>query len=144
MTKESEIVKALKEMLPPKEDYAELVGAEAWAHGQHYVWTDPEPYQIEAAIDLIESLTAEIGRLTADCKYMSGEMLRANAAMASARLDAEDAQRRERAAVEDLYRIAACDACKHYDPDENACAKPMVESYKCFEWRGPQEAWKGE
>ncbi len=55
-----EIVKALREMLPPKEDYAELVGAEGWAHGQHYVWTDPEPYHIEAAIALIESLQAQL------------------------------------------------------------------------------------
>ena len=53
-------------------------------------------------------------------------------------------QRREKAAVEDIYRISACDACKHYDPDENACAKPLADSNTCFEWRGPQEAEKGE
>ena len=55
-----------------------------------------------------------------------------------------ESQRREQAAVEEVYKIAACDACKHYDPDENACAKPMVNSGDCFEWRGPQEAEEGE
>ena len=52
-------------------------------------------------------------------------------------------QRRERAAVEEIYKIAACDACKHYDPDENDCAKPMVDSHRCFEWHGPM-AGEGE
>lgn len=54
-----EIVRALREMLPPQVDYAELVCAESWAHGQHYVWEDPEPYIISEAADLIESLLAD-------------------------------------------------------------------------------------
>ena len=54
-----------------------------------------------------------------------------------AQLTAE--KRRADAAVEDIYRIASCDACKHYDADENACGKPFVESFKCFEWRGVKE-----
>jgi len=53
-------------------------------------------------------------------------------------------QARERAAVAEIYKIAACDACKHYDPDENDCAKPLADSHKCFEWRGPQEAGERE
>ena len=92
MTKESEIVKALKEMLPPKEDYAELVCAEGWAHGQHYVWTDPEPYQIEAAIDLIESLTAENAELREQLAIADG-------VSAKMTIVADTARRRERAAV---------------------------------------------
>jgi len=46
--------------------------------------------------------------------------------------------------VEDLNLTANCDVCKHYDADEISCAKPTVDSYSCFEWRGPQEAREGE
>jgi hypothetical protein len=53
-------------------------------------------------------------------------------------------KRRADAAVEDLNLTANCDVCKHYDADEISCAKPTVDSYSCFEWRGPQEAGKGE
>lgn len=58
-----EIVRWLRDSLPPKIDYAELVCAEGFAHGQHYVWDDPLPYLIEQAADLIDSQAAEIARL---------------------------------------------------------------------------------
>lgn len=90
--------------------------------------------------DLIESLTAENARLTTE---------------------RDEAQRRADAAVEDLklivdaVREAHCDetccfACK-FDCDTsitdsgcyaNEC--PGFERDDCFEWRGPQEAGKGE
>ena len=43
-----------------------------------------------------------------------------------------------RAAEKDIRTVAACDVCKHYDPDENSCAKPMADSQTCFAWRGPE------
>jgi len=55
----AEIVKGLREMLPPQVDYAELVGAEGFARGCHYVWTEPEPYIISEAADLIENSQKE-------------------------------------------------------------------------------------
>lgn len=66
MNNADETVRALREMLPPQVDYAELVCAESWAHGQHYVWEDPEPYIISEAADLIESLKACLARVTAE------------------------------------------------------------------------------
>ncbi|MPM00572.1 hypothetical protein SDC9_46799 [bioreactor metagenome] len=56
----SEIIKDLRSLLPPQVDYAELVCAEGFFHGQHYVWTEPEPYIISAAADYIESLQTEV------------------------------------------------------------------------------------
>ena len=50
----------------------------------------------------------------------------------------EEAERREKAAVEDIYKMTdgECDVCKHYNPDKNTCAKPFVPRDECFEWRG--------
>lgn len=53
-------VKDLRELLPPKVDYADLVCAEGFARGYHYVWEDPEPYIIENAANLINELRALI------------------------------------------------------------------------------------
>ena len=74
-----EIVRALRESLPPKIDYAELVGAEGFAHGACYVWDDPLPYLMSDAADLLESQQARIAELEAQLAA---------------------SQRRERAAVE--------------------------------------------
>ena len=122
-----EIVRGLLEMLPPKVDYAKLVCAEGFAHGQCYVWDDPEPYIISEAADLIGSLTAQLAA----------------------------SQQRERAAVEDLKVMAlamreseelsegCCFACA-YDaqnlPDNVILAYgecPGYDTDECFEWRGP-------
>lgn len=51
-----ELIKALRDMLPPKVDSADLVCAEGFARGHMYVWEDPEPYFIEAAADKLEQL----------------------------------------------------------------------------------------
>ena len=122
-----EIVRGLLEMLPPKVDYAKLVCAEGFAHGQCYVWEDLEPYIISEAADLIGSLTAQLAA----------------------------SQQRERAAVEDLKVMAlamreseelsegCCFACA-YDaqnlPDNVILAYgecPGYDTDECFEWRGP-------
>jgi len=70
-----EIVKSLRELLPPKIDYAELVGAEGFSYGQHYVWEDPEPYMIESAANLIETLQAENSALRAKVRELGSEKL---------------------------------------------------------------------
>lgn len=55
-----EIVRGLRDALPPKIDYAALVCAEGFAHGTCYVWDDPLWYIIDHAAALIESLTAQL------------------------------------------------------------------------------------
>ena len=109
----------LRILLPEQVDYAGLVCAEGFAHGQHYVWTDPEPYAMDAAAKSIDVLLSEIDRLTA-----------------------ENAEARE------SCDETCCFACK-FDCDTsitdsgcyaNEC--PGFERDDCFEWRGPDE--KGE
>lgn len=76
-----------------------------------------------------------------ECPITLGDDLRKAADLIeSLQAQLAESQRRERAAVEDLNLTANCDVCKHYDADEISCAKPTVDSYSCFEWRGPQEA----
>ena len=126
-----EIVRALREMLPPKVDYAELVCAEGFAHGQCYVWDDPEPYIISAAADLIESLQAEV----------------------------DESQRGEQAAVEDIMCRDHCDVCVSGKEHGGECKKADYNCLSCksetcmcrdcrdedhWQWRGPQEAGEGE
>ena len=55
-----ESINNLRELLHPKVDYADLVCAEGFAYGYHYVWEDPEPYIIENAANLINELRALI------------------------------------------------------------------------------------
>lgn len=45
-----------KEQLPPLVDYAELVGAPAWAYGCKMVYEDDEGYMIEATIEALKKL----------------------------------------------------------------------------------------
>ncbi len=85
---------------------------------------------LEAAAALIEALQADKLEMQDTIANYHCEIDRLRSQLA-------EAQRRADAAMEEIYKIAACDACKHYDPDENDCAKPMVDSHKCFEWRGP-------
>ena len=56
-----EVVRALREMLPPKVDYAEMVASPVpSSYGVCYVWEDPGPYHISAAIDMIETLQEQL------------------------------------------------------------------------------------
>lgn len=61
-----ELVKHLRDMLPPKVDYADLVGAEGFARGYMYVWEDPEPYFIEEAANKLEQFQNFIDGLLGD------------------------------------------------------------------------------
>ena len=51
-----EAIELLKGMQSPLEDYAELVGAPAFAYGYKYVYPDPEDYAIEEAIKALEEI----------------------------------------------------------------------------------------
>ena len=51
-----------------------------------------------------------------------------------------ESERREKAAVEDINLLEDCGVCKHHDLD--SCDLAGTECH--FEWRGPQEAEKGE
>ena len=56
-----EIVRALRNMLPEPVDYAELVGSPVpSSYGHHFVYEDLEPYIVEEAADLIDSLQAQL------------------------------------------------------------------------------------
>jgi len=84
------------------------------------------PNLLKGAADLIESLTAQL----------------------------TESERREKAAVEDLKSLAKqnvadfengtytspCQYCKDFD----TCDYIPIDGGCCFEWRGPQEAGKGE
>lgn len=48
--KEQEAIELLKGMQNPLQDYANMVGAPAWASGYQYVYQDPEDYAIEEAV----------------------------------------------------------------------------------------------
>lgn len=99
---------------------------------QRYRATGLTPEEIEVCGKRIVELRANSERLEVEYRYKQDECEKLQAE--NARLRAE----RDKA-VEDLNLTANCDVCKHYDADEISCAKPTVDSYSCFEWRGPQE-----
>ena len=58
-------IELLKGMQNPLQDYAEMVGAPAWAYGCRYVYPDPKDYAIEEAINTLE----KIPQVISDLKY---------------------------------------------------------------------------
>lgn len=50
----TEMIELLRSLQNPMEDYADMVGAPAWAYGTRYVFPEPEDYAIEEAIDVLE------------------------------------------------------------------------------------------
>lgn len=52
--KAQEAIEILKGMQSPSQDYADMVGAPAWASGCRYVYPEPEDYAIEEAITALE------------------------------------------------------------------------------------------
>lgn len=51
-----EAIELLKGMQSPLEDYAELVGAPAFAYGHKYAYPDPQDYAIEEAIEALKEI----------------------------------------------------------------------------------------
>lgn len=109
-----EIVKALKELLPEKIDYAELVASPVPpSYGMCYVWDDPEPYIIESGIDCIEHQQNKIAKLTAICK---------------------DAIELLEAAQDEAWRKLGCENCGNH-----GCAKTVGIKRKCL---GGDGSWR--
>ena len=70
--KPEEMIELLKGMQSPLEDYAELVGAPAFAYGHKYVYPYPEDYAIEEAIEALKEIQQyrEIGTVE-ECKELA-------------------------------------------------------------------------
>lgn len=56
MAAPEETIELLKSMQSPLVDYAELVGAPAFAYGCKYVYPEPEDYAIEEAIEALKEI----------------------------------------------------------------------------------------
>ena len=121
----------------------------------------------DSAADLIESLQADLRH---EEKVSHGQMeqnKRLRKMMDKLQAQLAESQRRERAAVEDLNGTGACFTCKHFRRNGGdcfgagrcrldgieiwPCNEPGVyrvevpdDGRKMYEWRGPQEAGKGE
>ena len=54
--KPEEMIELLKGMQSPLEDYAELVGAPAFAYGHKYAYPYPQDYAIEEAIEALKEI----------------------------------------------------------------------------------------
>lgn len=101
------------------------------------------------------------------CCKAERELEQLRAENASLRAQLAESQRRERAAVEDLNGTGACFTCKHFRRNGGdcfgagrcrldgieiwPCNEPGVyrvevpdDGRKTYEWRGPQEAGKGD
>ena len=61
-----ELIKTLRNMLPEKVDYADLVCAEGFAYGNEFVYEDPESYFIEEAANKLEQLQQFIDDIFGD------------------------------------------------------------------------------
>lgn len=141
-------------------DYKELIDENAdeivRALRENAEWCDANEYEVpicmgdnqREAADLIESLQAQIAaervkfaelqRYNVDCTKQFG-MVQMDKVNLQNLLT--ESQRRERAAVEDLELNAACPCrvCKN-----SKCYRRNGRENCKFEWRGPQEAGKGE
>ena len=56
MTQQEETIELLKGIQNKKVDYAEMVGAPAFAYGYKYVYPEPEDYAIEEAIEALKEV----------------------------------------------------------------------------------------
>ena len=108
----------LRRLIPEPVDYADLVCAEGFAHGQHYVWTEPEPYAMDAAAKVIDDMLTEIDRLTAENARLT-ERLAAVKDICSMR--------------NDLSTAADCYYCVHY---AHAGGDGKCGDGCSFKWRG--------
>lgn len=139
-------------------------------HGRDFMlnYTREEFFKIlNESADLIESLQADLRH---EEKISHGQMeqnKRLRKMMDKLQANLADSQRRERAAVEDLNGTGACFTCKHFRRNGGdcfgagrcrldgieiwPCNEPGVyrvevpdDGRKTYEWRGHQEAGKGE
>jgi hypothetical protein len=52
----NELIQKLRESLPEPMDYAEMVGAPAWAYGCMYAYDDPLYFYVEEAIEKLSEM----------------------------------------------------------------------------------------
>lgn len=122
-----ELIKSLRDMLPPKVDYADLVGAEGFARGHMYVWEDPEPYFIEEAINTIEKLSEENKQLRNDLIMQTTLVQNGQSAIETNKQLAK----RLNAAVEDIKKAIdsddICSFCKYNTPCQGEKCDQYIE-----------------
>lgn len=136
-----ELVKQLRELLPEKVDYAKLVCAEGFAHGQHHIWEEPEPYAMEAAADAIVALQSELERVREHLDERGNYIDWADKAIISLKAELEQVKAERDAAVKDIESLLRdespyeCAICAFYED----CQRSVVECEKEAKWRGAQE-----
>lgn len=146
-----EIVRELRDMLPEKVDYAELVASPVpSSYGVCFVWDSPEPYMISAAADLIETQATEIAELRERVAELEGRLSEITQIALDVTSKYETSvkmhglttellnasQQRERAAVE-----AICENCRALaDRLDKTPTCESVWSREDCKWRGPQKA----
>lgn len=113
-----ELINELRNHLPPKVDYAKLVGAESFSYGCCYVWEDPEPYIIENAVNTIESQCLEIERLESQNNSFKQENSKLQEFL--------------HLAIDDIKKPSVCDCCEYDCQGDAVC---IDNGYMNFSWR---------
>lgn len=112
-----EIVESLRGMLSQFEriDYAELVGAGSVFCGHRSVWSDPDAYKIELAINRLESQERELSEKTEQLEYTNRQYDLAVADVEKLTALAEQAERERDTAVAEKERILNLRASENTD-----------------------------
>lgn len=113
------LIENLKNMLPEKVDYADLVCAEGFAHGYTYVYEDPEPYFIENAINALEKLNSENKQLTNKCEALLRDFKEFM-----------------------LNRDNPCKYCKHNQPCKGEKCEAYIKSKDAWDHNGCKHDWE--
>ena len=144
-----ELVKTLRDMLPPKVDYADLVCAEGGHHGHTYVWEDPEPYFIEQAANTLEKLFEENKQFHNDLIMQTALAQNGQSAIETNKQLRQQliVLKAERdAAIEDLQRALwddeICPYCKHNHHCEDIHCDEYIEGRGMTDENGKYFDWK--
>lgn len=134
----NKLIEALKTMLPQKVPYGQLVCADApYGNSGPFVYEDPEPYFIEAAIKTIETQQQRIAELEAELK---DERHRHDRYVDFELAEAEEL-RKLKAERDDLLMIIRfhtdCEFCKH--EHVLACEEPCSS---CRGTGGKEDKWE--
>lgn len=138
----NELIKELRNMLPPKVDYADLVCAEGGSHGCTYVWEDPEPYFIEEAANMLEKLIAENKQLRNDLIMQTALAQNGQSAIETNR----QLKKQLNAAVEDIKKAIdgelICDFCKYNHECQGEKCDKYTEGVGCTDESDNYYDWK--
>lgn len=122
---------------------------------------------VDGACDIVSMCNDAADKITELNDFQNSQCAKLLARIAELEAQLAESQRRERAAVEDLNGTGACFTCKHFRRNGGdcfgagrcrldgieiwPCNEPGVyrvevpdDGRKTYEWRGPQEAGKGE